>query len=83
MKTRRIPVITKQWLALVVVLALLSWVGISRAAASLQEQLVDAAKSGDLELVKTLLAKGADINAGDDDGFTALMAAVPAKVTWR
>ena len=47
MKTGRIAVMTKQWLALVVVLSLLPWVGISRAADSIQEQLVDAAKDAE------------------------------------
>ncbi|MGO9123213.1 MAG: hypothetical protein ACLQPD_37025 [Desulfomonilaceae bacterium] len=40
MKTRRIPMITKQWLAVLLVLVLLPWVRIAWAADSLEEQLI-------------------------------------------
>jgi len=38
--------------------------------------LIEAASMGDTEKVHALLAKGADVNARDNDGSTALMAAV-------
>jgi ankyrin repeat protein len=37
--------------------------------------LMDAARTGNAEAVKALLAAGADVNAKDADGNTALMAA--------
>jgi TPR repeat protein len=37
------------------------------------QSLQDAAKAGDVESLKALLAKGADINAKDGDGITALV----------
>lgn len=48
--------------------------GISSQGASNQD-LIDAAGKGDLETVKRLLANGADVNAKDNDGKTALMVA--------
>ena len=33
---------------------------------SLDQQLIDAAKKGDLEVVKELLSQGADIHVDDD-----------------
>ena len=43
--------------------------------APLDRQLIEAAGCGDLGLVKTLLEKGANVNAKDDQGMTALIAA--------
>jgi len=43
------------------------------AAGSLNDQLIQAAKSGDKAVVQQLLAKGANIEAKDKDGFTALI----------
>ena len=40
---------------------------------SLDDQLLQAAKNGSLEQVKILMAEGADLNAKDTDGMTALM----------
>jgi hypothetical protein len=75
MKTRSITVITKWWLAVAVVLALLPWVGMARAAADLDQQLIEAAARGDMALVKTLLEKGAHVNGKDRQGETALVSA--------
>ena len=41
----------------------------------LNKQLLDAAKSGDLETVKNCLYYGADIEAQDNDGCTSLICA--------
>ena len=75
MRTQRIPVIAKQWLGVILLLALLPWGGIAGAVPTLDEQLVQAAAHSDLELVKTLLGQGADVNATDELGRTALMEA--------
>jgi ankyrin repeat protein len=42
---------------------------------SLNEQLVDAVEKGNLELVKLLIAKGADVNAKDFEGHTVIRVA--------
>jgi len=39
--------------------------------------LIEATKNADIEIVKVLLAKGADVNFKDQDGMTALMFAAP------
>ena len=44
------------------------------------EDLISAALRGDAAAVQALLAKGADVNAKDDSGLTALMATTNAKV---
>ena len=44
--------------------------------AGINEELWYAAREGNTARVKALLAKGADVNAKDNDGVTALMAAV-------
>ncbi|MDE2882994.1 MAG: ankyrin repeat domain-containing protein [Acidobacteriota bacterium] len=41
-------------------------------AASADERLLAAARDGQVEIVESLLAKGADVNAARGDGFTAL-----------
>lgn len=43
--------------------------------ADLNEELITAAEKGDIGTLQALLAKGADINAKDNDGNTALMVA--------
>ena len=45
----------------------------------LNQQLIDVAKKGDEEALNTLLAKGADLNAQDKNGRTALIWAVKKK----
>ncbi len=42
------------------------------AAETIEESLLDAAKNGDVEVVRTLLASGADPNEAAGDGMTAL-----------
>ncbi len=73
---RRIPIVMKQWLALVAVLVMLPWVGNATAAPTLDQQLIEAARSSDVAAVKSLLDKGADVNPKDKDGATPLMVAV-------
>jgi ankyrin repeat protein len=45
------------------------------AIARVNEDLIEASKRGDLPEVKRLLAKGAEVNAKDEKGRTALMRA--------
>lgn len=75
MKTQPILVIAKRWLTVGIAVALLPWVVIAGAAATLDEQLWKAASIGDLKQVKTLLDKRADVNAKDSEGMTAVMMA--------
>ncbi|MBI4965935.1 MAG: ankyrin repeat domain-containing protein [Desulfomonile tiedjei] len=77
MKTRHVPMITKLWRTAILVLALLPWVGTAGADATLDEQLIKAAARGDAPLAKSLLDKGADVNA-ERVGGTVLMAAARA-----
>ena len=72
MKTARIPMITKRWLAVILILALLPYIAIAGATATLDQQLIEAAARGELALVKTLLDQGADLNTKDEYGRTAL-----------
>ena len=53
--------ITKLWLAAVLVLVLLPSLAIAEATATLNEQLIAAAERGDSALVKSLVNKGADL----------------------
>ena len=48
-------------------------VSLALAACTSEPSLIRAAKEGDTETVKTLLAAGADVHAKDRDGWTALM----------
>jgi ankyrin repeat protein len=75
MKTARISLIPKLWLAMVAVLVLLAWAGIAGADAALDEQLIEAAGRGNVGLVKNCLEKGANINARNGNGLTPLIAA--------
>ena len=73
MEIRCIPFTGSRWLSVVLILVLLSWAGISGAAATVDDQLMEASKRGDMRLVKTILEKGADVNAVDKGGATALI----------
>jgi ankyrin repeat protein len=77
MNTRRIALITTLWFALILVLALPPWVGTAGADATLDDQLIKAAARADAPLVKSLVDKGADVNARRIGG-TVLMAAARA-----
>jgi uncharacterized protein len=73
----RTPVIVKRLGPVVCVLALVSWAGMAGAAATLDEQLMEAARSRNLALIKTLLDKGADANTKDSCGWTPLLVLWP------
>jgi len=69
-----------KWLAaLVVVLAIVPWVGVASAEPTLNEQLIGAAALGDLPLVTALFVAGADVNGRGPDGWTALMSAAAGR----
>ena len=70
MKIARTPIITKRWLILILVLAVLPFVATAKDTASLDEQLIKAAENADYQRVKRLLDKGADPNAKDYEGGT-------------
>ena len=57
------------------VLAVFAPIGFPSAAAGPAEDLFNAASGGDAAAVQALLAKGADVNAKDNNGGTALDAA--------
>lgn len=63
MRIRLIPLIRKWWVALVAVVVLLPCAAVAGATAALEEQLRQAAAHGDVAQVKTLLKKGAAVNA--------------------
>lgn len=67
--------ITKQWLAMLLALALLPSVGIVGAAAPMDKRLIDEASRGDLKTVKRLLQEGADTNAKHPYAGPALLEA--------
>ena len=69
---RRIPFMAKQWLLAVLVLALLPFVAVAEDTSALNHQLIGAAKSGNLALVKKLLEDGADVNAINESHLTPL-----------
>ena len=73
MRSRRIPMIAKWWSTIVLAVALLSWAGTAGGAHSLNRELIEAAWRGDAAEVKSLLRKGADLNAKDLGGETILM----------
>jgi ankyrin repeat protein len=82
MKTERIQMVTKSFsilfCAFMAVLALLPALCFAEAKPKLNEQLIQAAQKGDLAEVRTLLTKGANVNAKGAHGRTVLMEAVRA-----
>ncbi|MGO9118414.1 MAG: ankyrin repeat domain-containing protein [Desulfomonilaceae bacterium] len=74
MTIQGIPMIVKPWLALILIFGLLPLVCSAQASFPLDEALMGAARRGDLQRVKTLLERGADVKAKDEKGTTALMA---------
>jgi ankyrin repeat protein len=73
-KTRRISFIAR-YLAVLVLIPVLLLVGCGNSAPTNNEQFIGAAAEGKIELVKTFLGRGADVNARDTNGVTALMMA--------
>lgn len=57
----------------ILVLALLVWDGVAWADTTLDQQLDEAVKKGDVALIKTLLDKGASVNPVDKRSRTPLM----------
>ncbi len=64
--------IRKQWLAVVLVLVMVPFVAVAEDTVALNHQLIGAAKSGNLALVKKLLGHGVDVNAMNKAGRTPL-----------
>jgi ankyrin repeat protein len=76
MKSECSAVTTKRLLMGVVGFALLTWIGYAHATAAPDERLMQAASAGNFTRVKSLLDRGADVNAKDSRfGETALMSA--------
>lgn len=73
MRTQRVPVTTKCIVA--VFLVLVPVLGVAKEKASMNHQLTVAATRGDLPGVKRLLTKGVYVNALDQYGLSALVAA--------
>lgn len=75
MKTRRIPKIAKSWLwaAIVLVLALLQWVGHAWAASFLDKQRIRAREGGDVGFANTFPDSEFDLNGRGTRGWTVLM----------
>ncbi len=73
MISKRISMITTLGLAVILILALLPLVATAGAGEILDQQLVEAARAGNAQKVKDLLQKGADANAKNHEGTTALM----------
>ncbi len=71
-KKKRVVLVRKP---LKIILMLLLGVSLGLAACTSEPSLIRAAKEGDTETVKTLLAAGADVNAQNWVGQTALMQA--------
>ena len=74
MKRNRIRLSTKVLIALLLLLAML--IPLTGYTSDLDEEMISAAQDGNTDTVKALLAKGADVNAKDKLGNTALFCAV-------
>ena len=75
MKTRSIPLITKQLVVFILALVLLPFVAMAKDTATLDKQLVEAVQHGDVALAETLLNRGADPNAEGLDAESPLILA--------
>jgi ankyrin repeat protein len=75
MKNERISQITRQFITTILVFVFGASFAAGLAMPTLDEQLRQAATRGDTAQVRTLPAKGVDINSGDKNGSTALMEA--------
>jgi uncharacterized protein len=78
-KSRRIPMNIKQWLLVILILAVAT-LGCERSTPAtlnqqLDRQLTEAVASGDVALVKTLLDEGANLDGTSKSGATLLMLA--------
>ena len=73
MKRNRIRLSIKGLIALLLFLAML--IPLTGYTSDLDEELINAARDGNTETVKALLAKGADVNAKDSLGYSALFCA--------
>ena len=63
--------IGKRWIGLAALITVLG-VLVGAGSAALLSPVLDAAKRGDVESLKAELRAGADVNAAQGDGFTAL-----------
>ena len=66
----------KRLVLITVFLTILVGAASSAMAGAMEEQLLAAAESGNADVVRTLLSRGADVNAKDSDGDTALLIAI-------
>ena len=57
----------------IIILIAIITLGVIACSSNSGEELIDAARYGDLETVKLLIENGADIDAKDKDGYTVLM----------
>ena len=72
MKSESIPTVSRWLLALLLVLAVLSCKDSERSTVDLNRQFMQAALHGDIDAVKSCLAKGVDVNVKDEKQHTAL-----------
>jgi len=76
MRSGRVPVITKRLMVVIVFFALLPWIGYAGTAATSADRLMQAASADNFTRVKSLVDRGADVNAKDSRfGETALISA--------
>jgi ankyrin repeat protein len=75
MKNTSFLVMTKLWMAAVLILALMPGAGFAGDKAGLTEELSEAAFNGNTSLCRALLGQGADADAKDQEGYSALLRA--------